>query len=247
MRETRVIMGMPITIEVMGAGYGVLLADVFTWFEQVDGRFSTYLQDSEISRLNRREISEVDLSADVQEVFDLARRTHDEALGFFNMRKADGSVDPSDIVKGWAIHKAAQMMREAGAANFFVDAGGDIQTEGLNEDGENWRVGIRSPFQVSEIIKVVAPRGQGMATSGSYIRGNHIWNPHRPRDALSDVVSITVLGPDVLEADRFATAAFAMGLDGIYFIENLPGFEAYQVNGQGTAMQTTNFGDYVLS
>ncbi len=247
MRETRIIMGMPITVEVVGAGFGDLLADVFTWFEHVDGRFSTYLKDSEISRFNRGEISEVALSAEVQEVFALARRTHDEALGFFNMRKADGSVDPSGIVKGWAIHKAAQMMRAAGLANFYVDAGGDIQAEGLNDDGEDWRVGIRSPFQMSEIIKVVAPRGQGMATSGSYIRGNHIWNPHGPRETLGDVVSITVLGPDVLEADRFATAAFAMGVDGIYFIESLLGFEAYQVNAQGMAMQTTNFGDYVLS
>ncbi len=247
MRETRIIMGMPITVEVVGAGYGALLADVFMWFEHVDRRFSTYLKDSEISRFNCGEISEIDLSADVQEVFALARRTQDEAHGFFNMRKTDGSVDPSGIVKGWAIRKAAQMMRQAGAANFFVDAGGDIQADGLNEDGENWRVGIRSPFQMSDIIKVVAPRGRGMATSGSYIRGNHIWNPHAPRETLGDVVSITVLGPDVLEADRFATAAFAMGPNGIYFIEGLAGFEAYQVNAHGIATQTTNFEDYVLS
>ena len=247
MRETRIIMGMPITIEMVGVGFGELLADVFAWFDAVDAKFSTYLSDSEISRFNRGEIAAADLSVEMQEVFALARRTHDEAQGFFDMRKADGSIDPSGIVKGWAIHKAAQMMREAGAVNFFVDAGGDIQSQGLNEDGAHWRVGIRSPFHISDIIKVVAPRGQGMATSGSYIRGNHIWNPHAPRETLSDVVSITVLGPDVLEADRFATAAFAMGPDGIYFIESLPGFEAYQVNTQGIATQTTNFGDYVLS
>ena len=247
MPETRIIMGMPITVEVVGAGFGALLADVFAWFETVDAKFSTYLVDSEVSRFNRGEISEAALSADAQEVFALARRTQDEAQGFFNMRKADGTVDPSGIVKGWAIHKAAQIMRAGGAVNFYVDAGGDIQSQGLNEDGENWRVGIRSPFHLSDIIKVVAPRGRGMATSGSYIRGNHIWNPHRPRETLSDVVSITVLGPDVLEADRFATAAFAMGTEGVYFIESLPGFEAYQVNAQGIATQTSNFKDYVIS
>ena len=247
MRETRIIMGMPITVDVVGAGHGGLISDVLGWFEAADARFSTYRSDSEISQFNRGEISETGLSAEMQEVFALARRTQDEAQGFFNMRKADGTVDPSGIVKGWAIHKGAQMMRVAGARNFYIDAGGDIQTDGLNEDGEDWRVGIRSPFHLSEIIKVVAPRGQGMATSGSYIRGSHIWNPHAPRETLSDVVSITVLGPDVLEADRFATAAFAMGADGIYFIESLPGFEAYQVNAQGIATQTTHFGDHVLS
>ena len=247
MRETRIIMGMPITIEVVGAVDAKVLADVFAWFEAVDLKFSTYRADSEICRFNRGEIAEPALSAEMQDVFALARRTRDETQGFFNMRKVDGTVDPSGIVKGWAINRAAQMMRSAGVENFFIDAGGDIQSQGLNEDGEAWRVGIRNPFHMSEIIKVVAPRGQGMATSGSYIRGNHIWNPHAPRETLADVVSITVLGPDILEADRFATAAFAMGADGIYFIESLPSFEAYQVNAHGVATQTSHFEDYVIS
>ena len=247
MRETRIIMGMPITIEVVGAVDTKVLADVFAWFEAVDAKFSTYRVDSEICRFNRGEITEPTLSAEMQDVFALARRTRDETQGFFNMRKVDGTVDPSGIVKGWAIHKAAQMMRSAGVENFFVDAGGDIQSHGINEDGENWRVGIRSPFHMSEIIKVVAPCGQGMATSGSYIRGAHIWNPHALRETLADVVCLTVLGPDILEADRFATAAFAMGADGVYFIESLPGFEAYQVNAHGVATQTSNFRDHVIS
>ena len=247
MRETRIIMGMPITVAALGEVGPQVMADVFAWFDGVDQRFSTYRADSEISQFNRGEISEAAMSADMQEVFALARRTKKETQGFFDMHKADGSVDPSGIVKGWAIQKAAQLLRDAGAENFFVDAGGDIQAEGVNEEGEDWRVGIRSPFYLSDIIKVVAPRGRGMATSGSYIRGAHIWNPHAPRETLGDVVSITVLGPDVLEADRFATAAFAMGPDGIYFIESLPGFEAYQVNARGIATQTSYFKDYVIS
>jgi thiamine biosynthesis lipoprotein len=57
-------------------------------------------------------------------------------------------------------------------------------------------------------------------------------------------VSITVIGPDVLEADRFATAAFAMGKGGIAFIENLPGFEGYAIDAQGIATMTSGFGAY---
>ena len=247
MRETRIIMGMPVTVEVVGKADARMFFDVFQWFNSVDQKFSMHLANSEISRFNRGEITETELSQEMQEVFALARSTTNEALGYFDMRRADGMVDPSGIVKGWAINKAAQKLRVAGAENFFVDAGGDIQSQGVNEDGENWRVGIRSPFHVSEIIKVVAPRGLGMATSGSYIRGQHIWNPHAPRETLADVVSITVLGSDILEADRFATAAFAMGADGVYFIESLPGFEAYQVNAFGLATQTSNFKNFVTS
>jgi FAD:protein FMN transferase len=247
MRETRIIMGMPVTVEVVDATSLDLMTRVFQWFEAVDARFSTYRANSEISRFNRGEVSDADLSAEMKEVFALARATETESQGFFNMRRADGTRDPSGIVKGWAIKRAAELLSAEGGRNFYVDAGGDIQVRGRNQEGEDWRVGLRSPFQLSDIIKVVAPRGQGIATSGSYIRGAHIWNPHAPRETLSDVLSLTVIGPDVLEADRFATAGFAMGADGIYFIESLPGFEAYQVNALGMATQTTRFQDYVIS
>jgi len=247
MRETRIIMGMPVTVEVVDATSRDLMTRVFQWFEAVDARFSTYRADSEISRFNRGEVGDGDLSAEMTEVFTLAKATETESQGFFNMRRADGTRDPSGIVKGWAIKKAAEQLSAEGCRNFYVDAGGDIQVRGHNQEGEEWRVVLRSPFQLSDIIKVVAPRGQGIATSGSYIRGAHIWNPHAPRETLSDVLSLTVIGPDVLEADRFATAAFAMGADGIYFIESLPGFEAYQVNARGMATQTTSFQDYVIS
>ena len=247
MRETRIIMGMPITVEVVDATSLDPMTRVFQLFEAVDARFSTYRADSEISRFNRGEVSDAELSAEMVDVFTLAKATETESQGFFNMRRADGTRDPSGIVKGWAIKKAADQLSAEGCKNFYVDAGGDIQVRGRNQEGEDWRVGLRSPFQLSDIIKVVAPRGQGIATSGSYIRGAHIWNPHAPRETPSDVLSLTVIGPDVLEADRFATAAFAMGADGIYFIESLPGFEAYQVNARGMATQTTSFQDYVIS
>ena len=122
----------------------------------------------------------------------------------------------------------------------------DIQTFGKNAEGENWRVGIRSPFNNQDIIKAVALKGQGIATSGTYVRGQHIYNPHQPQQKIKDIVSLTVIGTDVLEADRFATAAFAMGEDGIHFIEALPGFEGYMVNASGIATQTTGFGAYVI-
>ena len=62
---------------------------------------------------------------------------------------------------------------------------------------------------------------------------------------IGDIVSLTVIGPDVLEADRFSTAAFAMGKSGIHFIEDLPGFEGYVVDGAGIATQTSGFKAFV--
>ena len=83
-------------------------------------------------------------------------------------------------------------------------------------------MGVRNPFKADEIVKVLTPKGQGVATSGNYLRGDHIYNPHTGRYGSDDIVSLTVIGADVMEADRYATAAFAMGREGIYFIERVP-------------------------
>ncbi len=85
----------------------------------------------------------------------------------------------------------------------------------------------------------------GIATSGSYRRGQHIYNPHNANAPLTEIVSISVIGPNVYEADRFATAAFAMGKQGINFIENLKGFEGYMINKDGIAVQTSDFVRYL--
>ena len=60
-------------------------------------------------------------------------------------------------------------------------------------------------------------------------------------------MSITVIGEDVLEADRMATAAYAMGRIGVHFIEVLPGFEAYMIDHQGQATMTSGFAQYVAA
>jgi len=87
-------------------------------------------------------------------------------------------------------------------------------------------------------------RNEGIATSGTYIRGAHIYNPLNPQEQLNEIVSLTVIGPNIYEADRFATAAFAMGKNGIVFIEHLPGFEAYVIDVKGIATSTTGFSKY---
>jgi FAD:protein FMN transferase len=247
MRETRLIMGMPVSVEIVGGVPAALMEDVFAYFTAVDKRFSLYKPQSEISAFNQGKICDDDLSADMQEVLSLAEKTKSQTQGFFEIRRPDGVLDPSGIVKGWAIRNAAQIIRNAGVENFCVDAGGDIQTGGKNADGQDWRIGIRNPFNDQEIIKAVSPGERGIATSGSYVRGAHIYNPVEPGRQIDDIVSLTLIGPDVLEADRFATAAFAMGADGIYFIEELQGFEGYVVSAQGIATQTTGFGAFVIT
>ena len=244
-RETRILMGMPITVEILGAAGDDIVSSVFDHFAAVDTRFSPFNPDSEVSALNAARLTPAEFSAELVEVLDLADRTGHETQGYFDMRRPDGRFDPSGIVKGWSIRNAARRIAAAGFVDFYVEAGGDIQTGGQGPKGEDWRIGIRNPFDETQIIKVLTPRGHGIATSGTYVRGQHIRNPHRPDAAIEDLVSLTVIAPDVLEADRFATAAFAMGKDGILFIEAMPQLEGYAVDPQGIATQTSGFGTYV--
>jgi len=240
-------MGMPITVEIVDVGVEERFFDeVFSYFDYVDKKFSTYKDNSEISKINRKEIQEVDFSPDMKQVFQLSEETKKITKGYFDIKSKDGQYDPSGLVKGWAIHNAAQILIRHGFVNFYVEAGGDIQAHGKNSHGENWRVGIRNPLNQEEIIKVIGLSGNGIATSGTYVRGQHIYNPHDIENKILDILSLTVIGKNVYEADRFATAAFAMGKDGIYFIEEFPGLEGYMVDKNGIATMTTGFKNNVL-
>lgn len=243
-------MGMPIEVEVLPRSgqspeaVQEAIDSVFAYLTNVDERFSTYKYTSEISQVNRGEIALENVSDQMKEVFALAEQTRKETNGYFNIRRPDGLLDPSGIVKGWAIRGAAARVVARGFMGYFINAGGDIAMGGTNDSGAAWAVGIRNPFKPNEIVKVVYPQGRGVTTSGSYERGAHIYNPHAPSLTLDEVVSITVIGPDVLEADRFATAAFAMGKKGIQFIEQLPGLEGYAIDKNGIATMTCGFEKY---
>lgn len=245
MRETRIIMGMPITVEVVGDTDGRAAEAAFQYFCDVDARFSPYKPDSELSTMNRGELQDWQRSTDMDTVLALSELTRHETLGFFDIRRPDGQIDPSGLVKGWAIRNAARLIDAKGLHNYCVEAGGDIQCRGHNEQGQRWRVGIRSPFVTDEVVKVLVPGDAGVATSGTYVRGNHIYDPHSGGASIDDIASLTVIGPDIYEADRFATAAFAMGRGGIDFIEDTAGLEGYAIDRDGIATMTSGFQRFV--
>src|ERR1700674_2832653 len=120
MRATRIRMGMPITVEVVGATDSEIAGQVFDYFETVDRRFSTYRSDSEIEAINQARLALTDCSDEMREVLTLAEQTKRETAGFFDIRKADGTLDPSGIVKGWAIRNASAILTQSGARDFYV-------------------------------------------------------------------------------------------------------------------------------
>jgi thiamine biosynthesis lipoprotein len=247
MKRSKKIMGMEVVIEVVDEGISSkVFTAVFHYLESIDNRFSTYKKDSEISKINIGLVDKKNFSPEMQEVFDLSERTRLETNNFFNILNSEGKYDPSGLVKGFAIHNAANILRSFGFKNFLVDIGSDIEVEGKNRHGEPWAIGIKNPFKPEvEIVKVVSLSGRGIATSGKYAKGNHIYNPNNHSDKLNEIVSATVIAKNIYEADRFATAVFAMGKDGIQFLEERDGFEGYLIDREGIATMTSGFNNYV--
>lgn len=234
---------MPISIEIVGARQNSPLFDeVFEYFQSVDDKFSTYKPDSEISKINRG-LPSYKWSPETKLILDLCEQTKRQTNGYFDINN-NGQIDPSGLVKGWSVREAAAILKRLGAQNFYIDAGGDIQVSGTNDQDELWAIGIRNPFNRAEIIKTVLVGSEGVATSGTAIRGQHIYNPKKTNQIASEVVSLTVIGPDIYEADRFATAAFAMGRSGIAFIEALPRLEGYMVMADKNALMSSGFERY---
>ena len=244
MKQERIIMTMPTVVDIADVGATQEIFDeVFNYLVSIDERFSVYKKNSEITLYNGGKIKEADLSEDMKKVFALAGDMKRKTNGYFDIN-LDGRIDPSGLVKGWAIYNASLILRKKGFKNFYVEIAGDIEVAGHNAQGEKWAIGIRNPFNRNENVKVLYLSDCGIATSGTYENGEHIYNPVDGGKA-NEIESITIIGPNVYEADCFATASFAMGKNGINFIEGLDGFEGYMIDHNGVATFTSNFEQYV--
>ena len=239
MKQIRLIMGMPITVKIAQNEQRKTKKDlekVFDYFRYIDSQYSPFKEDSQVAKLNRGE----EVSTEMKEILKFAEDLKKETDGYFDIVRPDGKIDPSGIVKGWAISNAAEILRKLGYKRFYVDAGGDAEIV-----GSSWRWGIRNPFNVAEIVKVLNLSDCGIATSGTYERGQHIYDPVGKKSEITDIVSMTVINPDVYEADKFATPAFAMGKKGIEFIEKREGLEGYMIDSKGIATMTSGFSKYL--
>jgi thiamine biosynthesis lipoprotein len=213
----------------------------FDWLRSVDERFSTYRDDSLVSRLRRGEIASLIADPDLTQVLELCEKVRLASDGIFDVwtHHPDG-FDPSGLVKGWSIDRGADILRAAGARNFCVNAGGDVLAIGQARPGVAWRVGIRHPVEADKVAAVVAASELAVATSGAYERGEHIINSLHEA-APQELLSVTVAGPSLTFADAYATAAFAMGERGVAWLGQLDSYGGYVVTAHQRAIWTDDF------
>lgn len=230
------VMGMPIIIDVRDDIDPAALDTAFDWLRWVDATFSTYKPESEISRIARGELSPAAAHPEVRQILQRSEDLKYDTQGYFDI-DAGGSLDPSGLVKGWSVDRAASILKRAGAKNYAVYAGGDIRLEGHPDGEPEWRVGIQHPLLRDKVAAVVAGTGLAVATSGEYERGKHIYDPHTGEPP-TGLLSVTITGPELATADAYATAAFAMGVGGPRWTAGLRGYEAMTILADDTVLTT---------
>ncbi|MFD5519440.1 FAD:protein FMN transferase [Streptomyces sp. NPDC127066] len=232
LRHAEEVMGTVFSFDVRGGepeAVRAALEEAITQLHRVDAVFSTYREDSQISRLVRGELTVEECDPEVAEVLDLGAEAERASDGWFSTRY-EGQLDPTGIVKGWAAERAALGLAAAGASGVSVNGGGDVQLCGVPGPHRPWRVGVSDPLRPGSLAAVVSAAGVdrlAVATSGTAERGAHIVDPRTGRSAVTDLVAVTVVGPRLTWADAWATAAFAMGSRaGLDWLESLPDVEA---------------------
>jgi thiamine biosynthesis lipoprotein len=218
-RRVEHIMGMPISLALRGPGSTGASADqawqrVQDQLREADRVFSTYRAESVISRLRAGTLDLGACPPEVHEVLDLAERARLESHGAFNVRRPGPGgaleLDPSGIVKGWAVARAAAILEQLEATDFCLSAGGDMVCRTRSADSPPWQIGVENPLSPDLILAVIPISNGAVATSGLAHRGAHITDP-RTGQVLSDLASVTVVAPDLIWADIDATAAFVLG------------------------------------
>jgi thiamine biosynthesis lipoprotein len=242
MTRVEFVMGMPIAIDVRGEDADPEVVErAFDWLRFVDATFSTYDEESEVSRLERGELDLDEAHPDMREVLRRCELLREETGGYFDAH-ATGRLDPSGLVKGWSVDRAGWLLDAAGIENYCINAGGDIRVRGGALPEPDWSIGIKHPLLACEIAAVVQTTGPAVATSGAYERGEHIVDPHSGTPP-TGVLSVTVVGPDLAQADAYATAAYAMGPEGPAWTAQLTelGYEALTILVDEVVVSTASF------
>lgn len=240
------IMGMPISVHVRAdrprsATVTAAVEQVFADLRRVDTVFSPWKDDSQVTRLSRGELTLADCDAEVREVADLCEQARERTRGWFDayLPTPDGDrrFDPTGLVKGWAVERASRHLAALYGADFMLNAGGDVVVGCRRADTPDWNLGIEDPTDRTRLVSTVPLRSGGIATSGTAARGAHIFVPGTglPADAL---LAVTVIGPSLMWADVYATAAFARGPDCLDWLATLPGHVGLVVALDGTVTTT---------
>jgi thiamine biosynthesis lipoprotein len=237
------LMGMPVSVLLRGPHVdsdrvAAEVALVYEELHRAEGIFSMFRTDSDVRRWIRRELALDECDPTVSEVVDRCVEAEQRTSGAFSAWRP--GFDPTGLVKGWAVERAALRLVGSNDHDVCVNAGGDVVVSTVSDDSAAWRIGIENPVDTAEVLAVVELRRGAVATSGSAHRGQHIVDPSTGL-ASGELWSASVRGPSLLWADVYATAAVVKGADALDWLESVDGYEGLVVDRDGRAGTTEGF------
>ena len=201
-----------------------------TELHRLEEMFSVFRTDSEISRINAGTMHHLDASPEVIEVLDHCAWLEQASQGAFSIRRSrtSSSINPSGFVKGWAGERVSNVLRGHGLQHFYVGIGGDYALVGGMTNEQPWRIGIVDPRDASQLVGTVDAVTGAIATSGTAERGKHIWDA-RTETVAEAFLSVTVVGPQLMWADAYATTVFVMGEAGVEWMKQFPHYNVMPI------------------
>lgn len=176
--------------------------------------------------------------------------------------KSDGrtTFNFSAIAKGMGCDEVGKMLERNGVTDYIVEIGGEITAKGHNPKGQKWRISIDKPINANDTVihhsaGIVEITNCGIATSGNYRNyhtdsmGNkvaHTINPLTGMPEQSDVLSATVIAPDCMTADAYATTFMVLGLEkSKKLIDKHPEISAMLItSGNGNSLKIWESGNF---
>ncbi len=216
------VMGMPVSIhlrggDVSGDAAASAVEAAFAGLREMDAVFSTYRSDSDLMRLRREEITISECSPLVTRALEIGDEAERLTRGAFTtlLPTGDGDLafDPTGLVKGWAVDRAATYLTGLAGTSFCINAGGDLLVGAHPDlarsgpDAISWRVGVEDPRDRSRVATTLSLTEGAVATSGTAARGAHLYDPVTG-EQVGRSGSVTVSGPTLTWADIWATALF---------------------------------------
>jgi FAD:protein FMN transferase len=165
----------------------------------------------------------------------------DTAAGTIFLPEQGMALDLGGLVKGVALNRAAQIVKDKGIASALINIGGDIVAVGEKTPGKPWRVGVKDPRNEGGIVAVAPLADKVIVTSGDYERFfvrdgrryHHILNPRTGYPAEGSQ-SVTIVGPIGVTLQPFGTAAFVTGpVEGLKLFKSVPGTEGFTIDSTG--------------
>jgi thiamine biosynthesis lipoprotein len=248
------VMGMPFSVDLRGVATRSAVAvervldRCFDSLREADDLMSLWRADTPLARLSSGRSGLADMPPEVVEVLRLSVHARRETLGHFEARRPDGRIDPTGLVKGWALARVGRLLLAAGYQHWCLNGAGDVLVHGDSSGGaglrpgamSGWTVGVSDPVHPQRVLATVVATDGAVTTSGAAERGSHIWVPATGAVAVG-LLSVTVVCADIVRADVLATAAMARGQDAMIWLDRLAGVEALVVYDDGAISVTSGW------